>query len=706
MVLGFFCILIMRVIENNILLMYNNDNDNERKIHPEVRMKKVETHKGKRWNVAVTQEAIETKLTSGLSVHPIVSHLLANRGITTVEAGQTFLYSTMDDLLDPFTLKGMREAVEEIERVLASNGSIVIYGDYDVDGITATSLMYRFFSRLGANVSYYIPERQSEGYGLNLEALEYLIQEKTDLIISVDCGISSYDIVEAVRDRVSMIITDHHTAPPQIPRATAVVNHKQPDCPYEDKNLSGVGVAFKVCQALWKRRTGEEYGDDLDIVALGTVADVVPLVGENRIIVREGLRKMTESPNLGIQALIEVAGLTGKAISAGHIGFTLAPRLNAAGRVTHATRAVELLITASSQEAMEIAEELQETNAERQQIERAIFEEAYQAVLAQGTLAEQCIVVAGEGWHPGVIGIVASRLVEAFYKPTMVISIHDGIGKGSCRSIDNCNIYDVLCSAKDVLIQFGGHSQAAGFSVDADQIDALRDRASAYCREHLVDTDYIPIIDIDGIVSSEDISIDLIDQIATLEPYGMGNSTPVFAIPDIAVQNLYPMGFQKNHCKIVLQGQQGPVDAVAWQGEHYMQEIFADDPVKIAFTLQKNEWQGTVRPQLIVQDMSPLQEQREQLTVEGLRKMYVVVKNVFRSPTAPKYIVEREALEGKPCEMTPREAMLSLEVFKELGILQEEVIEDGRHVYRWMQVKQKLELHTSLTFMNYSQEGS
>ena len=221
-----------------------------------------------------------------------------------------------------------------------------------------------------------------------------------------------------------------------------------------------------------------------------------------------------------------------------------------------------------------------------------------------------------------------------------------------------------------------------------------------------MDTDYIPIIDIDGIVSSEDISIDLIDQIATLEPYGMGNSTPVFAIPEIAVQNLYPMGFQKNHCKIVLQGQQGPVDAVAWQGEHYMQEIFADDPVKVAFTLQKNEWQGTVRPQLIVQDMSPLEEQREQLTVEGLRKMYVVVKNVFRSPTAPKYIVEREALEGKPREMTPREVMLSLEVFKELGILQEEVIEDGRHVYRWMQVKQKLELHTSLTFMNYSQEGS
>lgn len=667
---------------------------------------KVEKQKGKRWNVAKNQDEVESKLTSGLAVHPVVSHLLANRGITTVAEGQTFLYSTMDDLLDPFMLKGMTEAVIEIERVLEMNGTIVIYGDYDVDGITATSLMYRIFSRIGANVSYYIPERQSEGYGLNLEALEYLISQHVDLIISVDCGISSYDIVEAVRDRVSMIITDHHTSPPEIPQATAVVNHKQPGCPYTDKNLSGVGVAFKVCQALWKRRTGEDYREDLDIVALGTVADVVPLVGENRIIVREGLRKMTESPNLGIQALVEVAGLTGKVLSAGHIGFTLAPRLNAAGRVTHATRAVELLITRDQQEATEIAEELQETNAERQQIERTIFEEAYQSVLDQGPLADQCIVVAGEGWHPGVIGIVASRLVEAFYKPTMVISIHDGIGKGSCRSIDHCNMYEMLTFAKDTLIQFGGHAQAAGFSVQAEDIDALREKASEYCRHTLTEEDYIPIVDIDGTVSSEEITIDLIDQIATLEPYGMGNSTPVFAIPKIRVQNLYPMGFQKNHCKIILQGQQGPLDAVAWQGEHYMQEVFADDPVKVAFSLQKNEWQGVVTPQLVVQDLEPLTQQREHLHLKALQDMYTLVKRVFRSPTAPKYVVEREALEGKPQEMTSREAMLALDVFKELGILKEEVMEDGRHLYRWIHVQQKLDLHTSVTYMKHSQGGS
>ena len=314
--------------------------------------------------------------------------------------------------------------------------------------------------------------------------------------------------------------------------------------------------------------------------------------------------------------------------------------------------------------------------------------------------------MAGEGWHPGVIGIVASRLVEAFYKPTMVISIHDGIGKGSCRSIDHCNMYDMLTYAGDTLIQFGGHAQAAGFSVQAEHIDALREKASEFCRKQLTEEDYIPIVTVDGAMHSDDISIELIDQIATLEPYGMGNSTPVFALPKIRVQNLYPMGFQKNHCKIILQGQQGPIDAVAWQGEHYMQEIFADDPVKVAFSLQKNEWQGVVTPQLIVQDLEPLSQQRERLEVDSLRKLYTVVKQIFRSPTAPKYIVERETLESRPQEMTSREAILALEVFKELGILKEEVLEDGRHVYRWVNVQQKLELHTSLTFMTYSQEGA
>ncbi|WP_295234816.1 single-stranded-DNA-specific exonuclease RecJ [Veillonella sp.] len=658
--------------------------------------------KAKRWRLASGDEQAEQALVRHLGVYPVVAKLLVNRGIDTVAAGQDFLYGTVNDLLDPYDLKGMAEAVPLIQTAIEEQQRIVVYGDYDVDGITATSLMYRFLTRCGANVSYYIPERQSEGYGLNAEALEHIIEQGTELVITVDCGISSYDIVEAVRHRLTMIITDHHTAPPDIPRAAAVINHKQPGCSYSDKNLSGVGVAFKLCQAIWRERTGEAYLDDLDIVALGTVADVVPLVGENRIIVREGLKKMTESPNIGIAALVEVAGLGGRKLTTGHIGFTLAPRLNAAGRVTHATRAVELLITTDQTTANCIAEELQATNQERQLIERGIHEEARLDVINQAEEASKVIVVAGEGWHPGVIGIVASRLVEEFYRPTLVISIHDGIGKGSCRSIENCNIYEALKSAEDLLLQFGGHKQAAGFSIAAENIPALRQRLTEYCEQHLTTEDYVPIIDIDAPLEPAEVTVELVDQIETLEPYGMGNSTPVFAINPIAVQDVFLLGQQKNHCKIILQSQVGPLDAIIWHGAEYHREVFPDEQIKVAFALQKNEWQGRVSPQLMVQDLALLGEQRAQLTTEGLREMYVIVRGVFRSATAPRYIVESEVLHRHPQNQTDKEAMLALDVFKELGILQEETTEEGMALYRWCHVKEKLELITSLTFLKYS----
>lgn len=659
--------------------------------------------KEKRWRIMPGQPTIESELTTALGVHPIVAKLLVNRGITTAVAGAEFLHGSLDTLLDPFKLKGMTEAVAAIEQALTTQEPIVVYGDYDVDGITATSLLYRFLKKCDAQVSYYIPERQSEGYGLNAEALEHIIEQGGKLVITVDCGISSYDIVAGVKDRLPMIITDHHTAPEVIPDSLAVINPKQPGCRYEDKNLSGVGVAFKLCQALWLKRTGKPYLDDLDIVALGTVADVVPLIGENRVIVEAGLRKMNEAPNLGIAALIDVAGLNEKKITAGHIGFTLAPRLNAAGRVTHATRAVELLTTTNPITAQAVAEELQATNLERQNIERAIHEEARLDVINQSEGADKVIVVAGEGWHPGVIGIVASRLVDEFYKPTMVISIHDGIGKGSCRSIENCNIYEALKSAEDLLLQFGGHHQAAGFSIEAANIPALRERLTKYCMEHLSEADYVPIVDIDTTMTVADVTVDLIDQISTLEPYGMGNSTPIFALPTATVRDVYLMGHQKNHCKIILEGPGDMVlEAIAWQGEAYHSEIFPGESARVAFSVQKNEWQGRVTPQLIIQDIALLKPQRATLTTEGLREMYVLVKNIFRGATAPKYIVTAEVIHRHPATQTDKEALLALAVFEELGILKEERPDDGVPLYRWCHVKGKLELITSLTFLKYS----
>lgn len=657
--------------------------------------------KKKRWRIEPSHSEQESVLIRELGVNPIVAKLMVNRHID-IEEGRRFLEGSLQDLLDPFTLKDMDKAVNLVQNAVGEQQPIVVYGDYDVDGITATSLMYRFLTKIGANVSYYIPERQSEGYGLNLEALEHLIEQGTSLIITVDCGISSYDIVNAVKERVDIIITDHHTAPEYIPPAKAVINHKQKDCPYKDKNLSGVGVAFKLCQAIYLRQCGEWYLDDLDIVALGTVADVVPLVGENRIIVQAGLKKMNEQPNLGIHKLIDVSGLRDKTITAGHIGFTLAPRLNAAGRVTHATRAVELLISRDSDEAEAIAAELQETNMERQEIERAIHEQARQQVASQGHLADYVTVVADEAWHPGVIGIVASRLVEEFYKPTLVISIRDGIGKGSCRSIDGVNIYDALKSCEDMLIQFGGHSAAAGFSIDANRIDELRRRMTDYCKATVSDDEYTPVVSVDAALLADDIDIDIIDRISALEPYGMGNSTPIFAIMDVTVQDIMLMGQLKNHCKIVLETASGTLDAIAWNRPELFRNIFQGMNVKVAFTLQKNEWQGFVSPQLMIQDIEPIVDEQIRLTTEGLRAIYSIVRQSLRGGLRSMYYVEQDILRHKPIDQNGSSALMAIDVFKELGIISEEVNDIGQNMLRWNVIDGQLDLTTSVTFLTYS----
>lgn len=656
----------------------------------------------KRWSIEPDHSQEEVQLAAELKVSPIVAKLLINRGLGDPHKARQFLAADMESLLSPWDLKGMREAVACVTKIMEEGGSIVVYGDYDVDGITATSVVYRFLKRCGASVSYYIPERQSEGYGLNLEALEGLIAKGTDLVITVDCGISSYDIVEAVRDRLALVITDHHEAPALIPRAIAVVDHKQPNCPYPDKNLAGVGVAYKLCQAIWQERTGEVYHADLDIVALGTVADVVPLVGENRILVKAGLSKMQLQPNRGIEALIDVAGLKDRKITAGHIGYTLAPRLNAAGRVAHATRAVELLTTPSQEEAYEIAEELQETNLERQALERDIHEMARQDVLKQGPDADYVVVVGGQDWHPGVIGIVASRLVEEFYKPTLVISIKDGIGKGSCRSIDNCNIYEALQSAEDLLIQFGGHQAAAGFSIKEDKIPALRERLAQYCKEHLAETDYLPIVDIDSQVAIDDIDVPLIEEIETLEPYGMANPTPVLALEEATISDLFLMGQQKKHAKVLLEREDSTIDAIAWNRPDLHASFFPGDRVKVAFTVQKNEWNGHVSPQLMIQDMALLEGRSLTLTKEGLRAMYTYVRNLIKGGSMPKFRLETELIRRRPEGQTVPVAMASLEVFKELNLLVEEATEEGLESYRWQPAQGQLHLETSITFMKYS----
>ncbi len=656
----------------------------------------------KKWILAkIDDKAVQQLMLKG-QMSRIVATLMVKRGIIDWEEAEQFLSVSEKQFLSPFTMKGMTQAVDRIEKAIEDREKIVVYGDYDVDGITATSLLHRFLVSIGGDVSYYIPERQSEGYGLNLEAVEKLVADGAELIITVDCGISSYDIVEAMKERVDMIITDHHMPPEEVPPALAVVNPKQKDCPYGDKLLAGAGVAFKLCQALWLRKTGQWYNSDLDIAALGTIADVVPLVGENRLIAKFGLQKMMDQPNLGIKELIKVSGLEGRKITAGNVGFSLAPRLNAAGRVTHATEGVKLLISETMESAECLAQTLHETNIERQQIERTICEAARNEALLQGDMASHVLVIAGEGWHSGVIGIVASRLVEEFYKPAIMISISDGIGKASCRSIEGLDMYEALKYCEDLLLQYGGHKQAAGFSIEVDKIDALRIRLTEYCKQRLTEDDYIQTLRIDSFVEAGEITIPLITDLAKLEPFGMGNSTPVFAIENMVVENAFIMGQQKNHIKFLLKKDDQVLEAISWNGSHYHAEFFKGDIVKIAFTLQTNEWQGELVPQLIIQDLQRMNEVTPRLTKEGLRELYPVVKSVFRNPERMRYIVESEVIQQSPVGLTPLEAMLGLEVFKELGIIKEITTDKGTE-YHWCSTMGKLDLVMSLTYLKYSE---
>ena len=349
-----------------------------------------------------------------------------------------------------------------------------------------------------------------------------------------------------------------------------------------------------------------------------------------------------------------------------------------------------------------IAEELNETNRERQELERNIHELARIDVANQGHKADYVTVVAGEDWHPGVIGIVASRLVEEFYKPTLVISIHDGIGKGSCRSIDGFNIYDALKSCEDVLLQFGGHAAAAGFSIDANRIDELRDRLTAYCKDHVTAEEYIPVVAIDAELPVDDIDVDIIDRVSALEPYGMANSTPVFAVMEATVQDIMLMGQLKNHCKVILKTSSGTLDAIAWNRPDLFKTIFIGTVVKVAFSLQKNDWQGMVSPQLMIQAIEPLTEEPITLSTEGLRQMYVIVKQAMRGRSQSVYNVEQEILRRKPADQNNRSALTSLDVFKELGIIEEYTSDDGQLMLRWNAIEGKLDLVTSVTFLTYS----
>lgn len=556
----------------------------------------------KKWQFAEIEQGLQEKMSASLSVSRVLAGVLIQRGFCDAEAAGKFLRAE-GAAADPFLFVDMEAAVQRIRRAAAGKEKVIVYGDYDVDGITSTALLLKTLKACGLDAAFYIPEREKEGYGINEEALAAIAAGGASLLITVDCGISAAKEIAMYRDRLDIIVTDHHMLPEVLPQAFAILNPKMDGCAYPEKELAGVGVTYKLCQALCAVFGVAEPEDALEIAALGTVADVVPLLGENREIVKHGLAKLNQSKNMGIKALLAVCNLADKEINSGHVGFILAPRLNAAGRLGSAAAAVELLTADDENNAKALARDLNFENEQRQLIEKEILAQARAEISGMDLAQEKVLVVAGEGWNAGVIGIVASRLVDAYYRPSIVMAVQDGMAKGSCRSIPGYQMYEALKASEDLLAGYGGHAQAAGFTILPENIPLLRRRLNEFAKKTLREEDYVPIVKIDAKVDAPDVSEAFIEELACLEPFGMGNPRPLFAMMDTCLFDAKSMGRDGAHLRFKVGRQGEALSGIAWNMGLLVDEFAAYGKVDIAFQPELNEWQGQRSVQVKAQDI-------------------------------------------------------------------------------------------------------
>ncbi|HET9531839.1 MAG TPA: single-stranded-DNA-specific exonuclease RecJ, partial [Blastocatellia bacterium] len=535
----------------------------------------------KRWVQVQCDSQCVGRLARELKVSDLIATLLANRGITEVETAHKFLNPKLSDLHDPFLMRDMREAVDRVLRAVEQKEKILIYGDYDVDGTTSTVILKKALSIAGADVHYYIPERLKDGYGLREDAMERAKEEGYHLIISVDTGIRARQVVEHARSLgLDIIITDHHLPEEGLPRAHAVLNPKRTDCSYPDKNLAGVGVAFKLAQALLTETGYARYVESfIKIAAIGTIADIVPLIGENRVIAKYGLLGLERPSNLGLRALLEVAGIANRPITSFDVGFRIGPRINAAGRMAGANAVVDLFDATDFQTAMQMALSMDHQNAARQQAEADILAQIFAEIERNTDISSSHVaVIAGEGWHRGVIGIAAARVVEQIHRPTIIISIENGIGHGSGRSIRAFHLLDGLSTCAELFERFGGHSHAAGLAVRAENVDELRRRLNEHARKVLKEEDLIPIIDIDYRLPLKQATLELMEELMQLEPHGPGNPQPVFETQGAQIVSA-PRVLKDKHLKFrVLQGNRW-LDCLWWGAGARAADIFPGDRV-------------------------------------------------------------------------------------------------------------------------------
>jgi single-stranded-DNA-specific exonuclease len=565
----------------------------------------------RKWIVRPTDTALAKELSAALGVSPIVANLLVARGHERVDSATAFLNPSLDQLHDPALMFGMSDAVARLLFAIDHQQPILIYGDYDVDGTTGTAVLLRALRMLGATAGYHVPHRFTEGYGIRQEALEKAANEGYKLVVSVDCGITAHEPLHWARaNGLDIIVTDHHLpdADEGAPPALAVLNPNQHGCSYPDKNLAGVGVAFKLVHALFRARGRESVVPGfLKMVAIGTVADVAKLVGENRAIVALGLSDLPKAVNYGLRALIDIAGCgDGAEVNAYDLGFRIGPRINAAGRMDAAKAVVELFNASEREEARRLAEHLDTRNRERMEAQREIFNRAVEE-FETGEHREyqtHAAVIAGDGWHRGVIGLAASKIAERLNRPCVVISLEGDIGHGSARSIEAYHLFDGLTTCRDLLEKFGGHSHAAGLSIRRDSIDEFRRRLNDHAASCLTEDDLTPFVSIDAEVAAKDLGFQLSLDLRALEPFGAGNPRPVFATRGFRITS-EPQIIKEQHLKLRVSGEENrPIEAIWWRGVEEVDRMpQANQRVDLAYEFEANRWQGDVRLQLNVRDM-------------------------------------------------------------------------------------------------------
>ncbi len=564
-------------------------------------------------------------------IHPIVASLLYNRGYKDVQSVREFIGMESEMLENPFLLKDIDKGIQRIAEAIQRQEKITVYGDYDVDGVTSVCTLYLYLKSKGANIDYYIPNRTGEGYGVSLNAIDSIKENGTKLIITVDTGITATEEVDYAKTLgIDFVITDHHECRSDLPNAVAVINPHRPDCTYPFKELAGVGVVFKLISAYEEGICGIDrksaaikvFSEFADLVAIGTIADVMPIRDENRIIVSFGLKMIENTNRPGLMALMDAAVAKGEnqkndrrkkraKITSGYVGFTLAPRINAAGRIRTATLAVELFLSDDFEKAYQIAEELCSANKERQAEENKIIVEAFEKISALDIDENPVIVLDADDWHHGVIGIVSSRITEKYSRPSILVSFEgnepdipseNAVGKGSGRSIKGMNLVDALCYCSDSLVKFGGHELAAGLSVVRSELDTFRNKINEYARLNLTKEDMIPTAEADCLVDFSDITIELAEALQILEPYGVGNPMPTFMATDVTVNEISSVSDGK-HTRFSFGNGRNNVTAMYFSNAPKSLGIYNGDSVDILFNIDINEWMNRRSVQLIVKDI-------------------------------------------------------------------------------------------------------